>query len=467
MKPDLYVRNGRIVLENGAFDGGVVVNQGKVADLVSGNPEIAADEVLDLNGKTLLPGLVDMHVHFHAPGRDHWEGYITGSMAAAAGGVTTVVDMPLNGIPPTTNRDKLLEKRRLIQKDPIVDYAHWAGLVNNNLDAMDGLCQEGVVGYKAFMSGAATDEFKRVDDDVLYAGLLKAGELGLVVAAHAENEYLISYLEKKLQGEGRKDLLAWTESRPPAVELEAIQRALFWAKETQSTLHIVHISVAEGIKAVARAKVEGVRATAETCPHFLFFDQGDYARIGVEAKSDPPVRPAEEVNALWECVLNGRVDNIASDHAPSTAADKEQGKEDIFKAWAGITGIQAMLPAVLTRGVHQRGLQLPDLVRMMSANPARICGIYPQKGSLLPGSDADMTIVDLAREWTLTTDQLFSKNKHSPYVGSKFKGSVEGTFVRGKLVFYNGQVLASPGYGQLVRRTNYHHETIQRIFPAS
>ncbi len=170
---DLYLRNGLIALEQVAFEGGITVENGKVAGLVTGNPEIAAREVVNLNGKWVIPGIVDSHVHFHAPGRDAWEGYVAGSEAAAAGGVTTAVDMPLNGIPPTTNRAKLIEKRMGVKADSIVDYAHWAGLVDNNLDALEGLHEEGVVGYKAFMSGAATEEFKRVDDDVLYAGMIK------------------------------------------------------------------------------------------------------------------------------------------------------------------------------------------------------------------------------------------------------------------------------------------------------
>lgn len=449
---DLYIKNGMVVTETHSFHGGVLINQGKISELVLGDQDLPAAEVIDAKKKAILPGLVDGHVHFHSPGREHWEGYETGTMAAAAGGITSVADMPLNGIPPTSNRDRLLVKRQMIADQPVVDYAHWAGLVNDNLSDLAGMQEEGVIGFKAFMSGAATEEFKRVDDDLIYLGMLKVREFGNLVALHAENEYLISYLERQLQTNGRKDAMAWVESRPPVSELEAINRAIFWVKATGCPSHIVHVSLAEGTKMVAKARNEGYPITVETCPHFLMLTEDDIRRLGPEAKSDPPVRLDQDVDDLWNCVLDGTVDMITSDHAPCTIEDKERGKEDIFKAWGGVTGIQTMLPVVLTAGVDQRGLSLPHLVRLMSANPARILGLYPQKGSLMPGSDADVVIVDLEKEWVLSAEQLLNKNKHSPYVGRKFKGSVERTIVRGKTVFYNGEILVQPGYGKLLRR---------------
>lgn len=453
--PELYIRNGLIVTEEQSFMGGVVVEHGKVTDLVLGNRDISAGEVIDASGKVILPGIVDAHVHYHSPGREHWEGYHTGSMAAAAGGVTTIADMPLNGIPPTSDREKLLVKRSLIKDQPVVDYCHWAGLVNDNLNALDGLHEEGVIGFKAFMSGAATEEFKRVDDDLIYLGMLKIRELGNVIALHAENEYVIAYMERFLQANGRKDPMAWAESRPPLSELEAINRSIFWARATGCRTHIVHVSLAEGTKMVARAQREGVKISVETCPHFLLLTEDDLKRLGPEAKSDPPVRTTKDVEELWQSVLNGYVDMITSDHAPCTIADKERGKDDIFKAWGGVTGIQTMLPAVLSEGVNRRQMPLTLLVRMMSANPARLLGLYPRKGSLMPGSDADITIVDLEKEWALKAEHLFNKNKHSPYVGRQFKGSVERSFVRGKTVFAGGKIFAQPGYGQLLLRMSY------------
>ena len=441
MTATLYLRNGLIVTEETAFQGGVVIEQGKITQLVSGNAAPEAEEVVDLQGKVLLPGLIDDHVHFNEPGREHWEGYRTGTMAAAAGGITTVIDMPLNATPPSIDTGKLLHKREAVQSEAVIDYAHWGGLVDNNLDALDGLHEQGVM------------DFERVNDDVLYAGLRSARELGNLVAVHAESEYVTALLGQELRAAGRTDRAAWPESRPPFTELEAIQRAIYWTKVSGGNLHIVHVTIAGGIRAAVQAKREGVNVTVETCPHYLFFDHDDFVRIGPAAKCAPPIRARAEVEALWDCVLAGLVDTIASDHSPCPWADKEPGMADIWQAWGGISGVQSMLPAVLTEGVHKRGLSLSALVRMMAANPARIFGLYPQKGSLLPGTDADLVVVNLDKEWTLSVDDLFYKNKHSAYVGYSFKGAVERTIVRGVTVYRDGQITAQPGYGQLLRRS--------------
>ena len=456
MKVDLYLRNGLIAAEDTTFQGGIVIEEGKIAGLVLGDEALQAKQVIDLRGKVVLPGIVDDHVHFNEPGREYWEGYRTGSMAAAAGGVTTVLEMPLNATPPTIDHAKLQQKRALAANAAVVDYANWGGLVNNNLDALDELHADGVVGFKAFMSNSGVD-FERVDDDMLYAGLLKMRELGNVIGLHAENEYVTRLLGKRLRSQGRTDRAAYLESRPPETELEAIERSLFWAKQTGGNLHIVHISIACGVQAIARAKQARVHVTAETCPHYLCLDRDDYIRLGPAAKCSPPIRDRAEVESLWQCVLSGQVDTIASDHSPCTLEEKACGNDNIWKAWGGITGIQTMLPALLTEGYHKRGLPLPALVRMLSTNPARIFGLYPKKGTLLPGSDADLVVVDLNREWTLSPDHLFSKNKHSAFTDFRFKGAVEQTIVRGVSVYGGRRILASPGFGQLVRRDHRGH----------
>jgi len=449
---DLYLKNAEIVTETETFQGGVAIEGETIAQIVKGIPDIEAKEVFDCQGKVLLPGLVDSHVHFNEPGRENWEGYRTGSMAAAAGGITTFLEMPLNSIPETLNRTRLEEKRRAVAGEAVVDYGNWGGLVDNNIDELSGLHDEGVIGFKAFMSDSGIDDFQRVDDDVLFAGLKAVKLLGNVVGVHAENEYVTSLLGQQLRDAGRFDRAAWSESRPPSTELEAILRACYWAGVAESNLHIVHITIADGMRAVAQAKKNGVRVSSETCPHYLFFDQDDFESIGPAAKCAPPLRSRGEVEALWTCVLDGLVDVIASDHSPCLWEDKAAGMENIWKAWGGISGVQTMLPTILTEGVHKRNLPLPDLARMMSANPARIFGLYPKKGSLLPGADADLTIVDLEPEWTLTLEDLLYKNKHSAYVGYSFKGKVLRTYVRGTLVYQDGQIATQPGHGKALNR---------------
>jgi allantoinase len=451
MSADLYLKNGRIVTEDGEFRGGIVVQDGKISELVADSTDIVAHEVIDLQGKLLLPGLVDAHAHFNQPGRDEWEGYETGSQAAAAGGVTTVLEMPLNSTPPTINRALLAKKRETVCNLSVIDFGNWGGFVDNNLADLAPMHEDGVIGFKAFASNSGVD-FERLDDDMLYAGLTKMAELKNVIGLHAENEYVTRYLANEMKTAGRTDRASWYQSRPPETELEAIQRAVFWAKVTGGNLHIVHISIAQGVRYVAQAQREGVHVTAETCPHYLFFDHADFERIGPAAKCAPPLRSRENVEALWQCVIEGLVDTIGSDHSPCTWAEKEPGMDNIWKAWGGISGIQSMLPALLTEGVNKRGLSLPRMVQLVSANPARIFGLYPQKGALLPGSDADLVVVDPDREWTLKAEDLFYRNKHSAYVGYPFKGQVERTLVRGVTVYHDGQIIAQPGHGRLLHR---------------
>lgn len=452
MAADLFLKNGRFITETGEFYGGLLIRGGKISQVVGVGAAPSARQVVDLKGQIVLPGLVDDHVHFNEPGREHWEGYTSGSMAAAAGGITTFLEMPLNATPPTINLQHLQQKQTAVNHKSLVDYALWGGLVDNNIADLADLHAAGVIGFKGFMSSSGVD-FARVDDDVLYAGLREAAHLGNLVAVHAENEYVTSLLAEELRAAGRTDRAAWSESRPPMAELEAIQRAIYWASVSNGRLHIVHVTIADGMRAAQTAKKAGARVTVETCPHYLTFDEADFASIGPAAKCAPPLRSRSEVEALWDCVLNGLVDTIASDHSPCPWADKEPGMDNIWQAWGGISGVQTLLPTLLTEGVHKRGLALPDLVRLTSANPARIFGLYPRKGSLLPGADADLTIIDLETEWELTADNLFYKHPHSAYVGRRFKGKVERTLVRGQTVYANGRFQVEPGYGQLLRRS--------------
>lgn len=451
MRADLFLKNAKVVTEAEVIFGGVVIQDGKISRVVRGAEEVDAREVIDLQGQYLFPGVVDAHVHFNQPGRDHWEGYRSGTMAAAAGGVTTIMDMPLNATPPTITKELLAHKREVVKDEAVVDYAQWGGLVDNNLADLDGMNDEGVIGFKAFMSNSGVD-FERLDDDVLFAGLLQTKSMGNLIGLHAENDKVPAYLGQQMRAAGRTDRASWCESRPPATELEAVQRACFWAKVSGGNLHVVHVTIPAALRAIAKAKAEGVHVTAETCPHYLFFDQQDFERIGPAAKCAPPIRSRATVEEMWDCVKSGLVDTIGSDHSPCNWEEKSKGMDNIWAAWGGISGVQSMLPAMLTAGVHQHGLALTDLVRLLSANPARLFGLYPRKGDILPGMDADLALVDLDREWTLSAEQLFYKNKFSAYVGYTFKGQVERTWVRGVTVYQDGAIKAQPGFGKLLRR---------------
>mgnify|MGYP006281365887 CR=1 FL=1 len=456
---DLYLKNARVVTEDDDFPGGLLIEGEKIRQVIQGTPSIPVNKEIDLGGNLLMPGLVDSHVHFNEPGRAHWEGYQTGSMAAAAGGVTTFLEMPLNSKPETLSAQDLEEKRQTVASQPVVDYGQWGGLVDNNLEDLESLHEGGVIGLKAFLSDSGIENFQRIDDDLLYAGLQETKRLGNVLALHAENEYVTRYLGGEMRRDGRKDRASWTESRPPFAELEAINRAIYWARITEGNLHFVHVTIPEGLQAVAQAKGDGVRVTAETCPHYLYFDREDFTEIGPKAKCAPPLRSSEIVNELWQYVLAGKVDTIGSDHSPCTWEEKATGMDDIWQAWGGISGVQTMLSVILTEGFHKRDLPLTAVARMMSSNPARIFGLYPQKGSLQPGSDADVTVIDLDQEWTVNSEDLFYKNKFSAFEGANLTGKVTHTFVRGRLVYREGSFASSPGYGKLLKRQYSPEET--------
>lgn len=443
-EPNLYVRNGRVVTSGESFAGGVLVASGRILEVVRGNPDIAANEVLDAGGQLILPGLVDPHVHFSEPGRGHWEGFATGSHAAAAGGITTIIEMPLNASPPTINAGALALKREAARQS-IVDYGLWGGLVTDNRADLADLHVGGVSAFKAFMCTGSFD-FPRADEIVLEGGMGQVAKMGSLVAVHAEDEDMTQRLTADLRSAGRRDRRAWGEARPTIAELSAIRSAIAMAERTGVRLHIVHISSAAGVDLVSSAKRRGVAVTAETCPHYLVFSEDDLERLGPAAKCAPPLRAPAEVEALWERVLDGAVDVIASDHSPCLWEEKTAGDADIFEAWGGISGLQSTLPAMLVEGVEKRGLPLTDLVRMTSTNPARIFGLAGKKGDLAPGRDADIVLVDPKRQTTLAPEDLFYRNRHSAYVGSAMHGMVTRTLLRGLTIFAEGQIMVDvPG----------------------
>lgn len=439
---DLYVRNGRVVTASRDFIGGVVIADGRVREVVEGNQDIAASEVIDATGLLVMPGLVDAHVHFSEPGRGHWEGFATGSRSAAAGGVTTFVEMPLNAHPPTINAEALALKREAATAS-IVDYALWGGLVDNNLADLEDLHAGGVVGFKAFMV-TATD-FARSDRDILKAGMETIARLNSFLAVHAEDEDMTTRLTADLRAQGRRDRRAWGEARPIAAELVAIDQAIELAEETGARLHVVHVSSAAGIDRISAAKARGVSVTAETCPHYLFFDETDLETIGPLAKCAPPLRAPSEREALWDRVLAGHIDVIASDHSPCLIEEKTRGDDDIFEAWGGISGLQSTLPAMFTEGVHKRGLSLRELVHMTALGPARLFGLAPTKGDIIPGGDADLVLVDPDAQFLLMNEALQYRNRHSAYAGRDYRGRVLRTIRRGQTVFDGQMALDSPG----------------------
>lgn len=455
-RPDLVIRGGDVILPSGRAVADIAVTAGAISAIGSDLGD--AVEVIDARGLVVLPGLVDAHVHFNEPGRGDWEGWDAGTRGAAAGGVTTVLEMPLNAHPPTITAALFDAKHAVAAEKARVDFGLWGGLVNDNLAELPDLAARGVVGFKAFMSESGVDDFRRVPDGVLAAGLKSAARLGVVVGVHAESHEMVERLSGEIRARREIDRLAWCRARPPAAELEAIRRLISCVRGAGpgARAHVVHVSGAEGLAEVQGAREWGLSVTAETCPHYLEFDEQDFVRVGPALKCAPPIRDAASRERLWTALLAGDVDLVASDHSPCPAADKQKGEHDVWQAWGGVAGIQATLPVLLTGGVHARGLSLERVADLTATAPARLFSLFPRKGAIAVNADADFALVDPARTWTFRAEQLQTRSGISPYVGRTFRGAVVRTIVRGRTVFVGGEVVGTPGWGTLVRRDAQH-----------
>jgi allantoinase len=451
VKPDTAIVGGVVVTHTGVFPATVAIAGGRISALLHPQERPNAGEVIEAKGRLILPGGIDPHVHFNVPGRTLWVVFETGTRSAAAGGVTTVLEMPLNAIPPTIDARAFQAKYDAINRKAVVDFALWGGLVTDNVDALEGLHRAGVAGFKAFMTDTGT-EFARADDGVLWEGMRRIAAWDGVVGVHAENNDMTVHLRARLEHAGRREMRDWAASRPPEAELEAVHRALLLARTARCRLHIVHLSIPDAGGCIAAARRAGQRVTVETCPHYLLLDEDAASRLGPVAKCAPPLRSRGAVDELWHQVLDGTIDCIASDHSPCPPEEKTRGSGDVWAAWGGITGVQTLLPLIFWEGVRRRGLTLERLVALVSTNAARIFGLFPRKGTILPGADADLVILDPDREWTVTEDRLQYRHPQTPYLGWRLTGWVERVLVRGRTVCRDGDVVGPVGYGVLVGR---------------
>jgi allantoinase len=453
--PDLAIRGGRVVTSDGVVDADVMILDRVITGLVAPGAGDAREQI-DARGMVVLPGVVDAHVHVNEPGRAEWEGWLAATRGAAAGGTTTVADMPLNSVPPTIHADAFDLKYDVASETAVVDFALWGGLVDADERRLRELAECGVVGVKAFMCPSGVDEFPYLRDAELVPALRAAAAARLLVAVHCEDDATVAVSTAQVRASGRRDPRAWLESRPPEAETIAIERLAYAAREAEARVHVVHASSHEALRL---DRVKGFAdVTLETCPHYLTFDAADVDRLGPQLKCAPPIRDGER-DLLWRDVLapphgGTRIEYVASDHSPCTASLKQKGDVDIFAAWGGVSGVQSLLPAMLTEGVHKRGLSLPALAQLVSTRPAKRLGIWPRKGEIRAGGDADLVLVDLDREWTFAKEQLETKSGISPYVGRRFKGRIARTILRGRTVYVDGKVTGNPGDGWFVQRVN-------------
>lgn len=435
---DLVIKNGTIVTESFTFEGAVAVNNGKISSITSNENAPSANKVIDAKGLHILPGVIDVHVHFRDPGYTYKEDFGSGSAAAAAGGVTLIFDMP-NNSPPPKNVDALNQKIEAAKK-AVVDYGLYGLLTENNLSDIAPLAEAGVIGYKCFM-GETVGAIPPPNDGEMLDQFAVVSKANLRVSVHAENDPILKYRIKKLRSEGRGDAHAHYESRPHVVEEEAVRRAILYAAESKTKLHIAHLSGSRALAAVAEAKRRYQPVTAETGPHYLLLDDEQYVKIGSLMKMNPSIKTADDKAALWEALNNGTVDMIATDHSPHALEEKQ--KPMIFDCISGFPGLETAVPLMLT-GVNKGLLPLTTYVKLTSANPARAWRLYPQKGVIRVGSDADITIVDLKAKSKVDPSKFYSKAKWSPFDGFEVQGLPVYTIVRGNLVMDHGVVDTKP-----------------------
>ena len=438
---DLAIR-GAIVISDGAYARDILVRDGRVRALVEPGAS-TADEEIDARGLLALPGVVDAHVHFNEPGRTDWEGWESGSRAAAAGGVTTVIDMPLNSLPPVLDGAAFDLKRAAGERSSLVDFALWGGLVGTDEVPLRELGARGAVGVKAFLCDSGVPEFAALADADLVPAMRAASAAGLLVAVHAEDEGLVRAATDRMRASGRRDPGAWLASRPAAAEARAVGRACAAATESGARLHVVHLSSADALGAIGAARDAGTDVSVETCPHYLVFDDADVLVHGPLLKCAPPIRDRGNRDALWAALFGGRIDLVASDHSPCPAADKDRGQDDIFAAWGGVSGVQSLLPAVFTEARRRAGGGLDArkiagfVAWRLAARPAERFGL-PRKGRIATGSDADIVLFDPEREWTLEPGAVRTRSGRTPYAGRRFIGAVVHTLVRGRTVYLDG-----------------------------
>lgn len=433
MTYDLVIKNGNVVFRDGVRPVDIGVKNEKITCIAE---EITdeAKEVIDASGQYVMPGMVDTHVHISEPGRTEWEGFETGSKAMAAGGTTSYVEMPLNALPATINKEALDLKLDAAVHQNYVDYGFYGGLVPENLDKLEELADAGVLAFKCFLSDITSDipgDFTNVDDYTMYKGMQKIAELGGILCIHAENPSVTSKLTEEMIREGRTSAAEYVDSRPIFTEVDAVGRAILFAEETGCKLHLVHISTSEAVQVILKARSEGVDVTVESCPHYFAMTAEMVAEIGPKAKCQPPIRKAKDQAKLWDELLNGNIDWLTSDHSPCTE-DLKQG--NIFEAWGGISGVQNNVDLMFDLAVKQRGLAVERFVDLIAFNPAKRFNL-PYKGEIAVSKDADIILLDPNQSYVVKRENLYYKNKHSAYEGRKIDCRVTKTIVRGNIVF--------------------------------
>lgn len=448
MSNDLVLRSRRVVTPDGIRPAAIVVSEGTIIDVAAPAAVQGGEDFGDL---VILPGLVDSHVHINEPGRVEWEGFASATRAAAAGGVTTLADMPLNSVPATTSVPTFQEKLRAAAGQCWVDVGFWGGLVPVNLDQLAPLAETGVLGFKCFLVPSGVPEFEAIALDQLAPALRLLRTLDLPLLVHAELPEPIEAATRSVEGSGAdpRRYSSWLDCRPCAAENEAIAALIQLAAATRARIHVVHLSSAEAVPMLRAARARGVPITVETCPHYLYFSADEIPDDGTEYKCAPPIRDAANREALWRALDEGVIDLIASDHSP---APPELKRGDFFHAWGGIASLQLRL-GIVWSGARSHGFDLTQLARWLCAAPAALAGLSHSKGAIEPGRHADFVIWDPDAEQLIEPLSLQHRHKQTPYLGRILPGVVHATYLRGTRIYDGHSFPNQPTGGLLLRST--------------
>ncbi|MEI5097755.1 allantoinase AllB [Streptomyces sp. PmtG] len=442
---ELVLRSTRVITPEGPRAASVAVSGGTIVAVRPYHmPVEPGARVEDVGDHALLPGLVDTHVHVNDPGRTAWEGFWTATRAAAAGGITTLVDMPLNSLPPTTTVDHLHMKRGVARPKAHIDVGFWGGALPDNVKHLRPLHDAGVYGFKCFLSPSGVEEFPELNQDQLAAAMGEIAGFGGLLIVHAEDPHELAAAPVK-SGPRYADFLA---TRPRASEDTAIEGLIALARRIGARVHVLHLSSGDALPLIAAAKRDGVPLTVETCPHYLTLTAEEVPDGASEFKCCPPIREAANQDLLWQALADGTIDCVVTDHSPSTADLKTA---DFATAWGGISGLQLSLPAMWT-AARARGYGLEDVVRWMAANTARLVGLEGRKGAIAPGRDADFVVLAPDETFTVDPARLQHRNRVTAYAGKTLSGVVRSTWLRGQRIVSDGEFSAPSGL--LLERQN-------------
>lgn len=427
---DLVLRNARLVTEETVRDATVGITGERIVRIAPPGEPLEGRRTLDCAGKLVLPGFIDLHVHFNEPGLTRREDYFTGSSGAAAGGVTLFADMPLSNAPYTLTAEAVRDKIARASRSAVVDFAVWGGFVENNAAELGPMAEAGAYGFKMFTCNAG-DGFPTPSPATMRLGFAEARSLGAFIGAHCEDQTAMDRNALRCPS-GMDEIDRFLAIHDPESELSAVRSALALAEQTGAHLHVCHASLPETVDLVTEARQRGVAASVETCPQYLLCTEADLRRIRGPLKCTPPVRDRDSVEGLWRRVLDGAVDFLGTDHSPAETAEKNAASFDA--CWGGINGIQYLFPLLHTEGVVRRGMDIRRLVRLYSAEPARFIGHYPDRGTLAEGGEASFVLFDPEARWTIRAKKQLTKHGQTPYDGMRCTGRIEQTWLRGEPV---------------------------------